>query len=107
MPQSSRAKQLYATVLGILDWRSARAPKKAAANAGKEGANGRARPFPGRAAGAGTLAVRHHRAGANYADHAAEMARRMNRPSTQIRTRSVSRPVIHQGTRSRPIPAPQ
>jgi 2-keto-4-pentenoate hydratase/2-oxohepta-3-ene-1,7-dioic acid hydratase in catechol pathway len=71
----------YATVLGILeDWRTARGVlKKAAATAGKS----RVKPLP--LARTKLLApVRWpsamYCAGANYADHAAEMARRMNRP---------------------------
>jgi 2-keto-4-pentenoate hydratase/2-oxohepta-3-ene-1,7-dioic acid hydratase in catechol pathway len=71
----------YATVLGILeDWRAARgALNKAAAAAGKS----RVKPLP--LARTKLLApVRWpsaiYCAGANYADHAAEMARRMNRP---------------------------
>jgi 2-keto-4-pentenoate hydratase/2-oxohepta-3-ene-1,7-dioic acid hydratase in catechol pathway len=71
----------YASVLGILaDWRTARgALKKAAAAAGKS----RVKPLP--LARTKLLApVRWpsaiYCAGANYADHAAEMARRMNRP---------------------------
>src|SRR5712672_2468676 len=74
-------KPAYATVLGILeDWRSAQAVlKKAAANAGKS----RHKPVPlGRAKLLAPIrwpsAI--YCAGANYADHAAEMARRMNRP---------------------------
>ena len=71
----------YASVLGILaDWRAARgALKKAAVAAGKS----RVKPLP--LARTKLLApVRWpsaiYCAGANYADHAAEMARRMNRP---------------------------
>ena len=71
----------YASVLGILeDWRTARgALKKAAAAAGKS----RVKPLP--LSRTKLLApVRWpsaiYCAGANYADHAAEMARRMNRP---------------------------
>ena len=71
----------YASVLGILaDWRAARGVlKKAAAAAGKS----RVKPLP--LARTKLLApVRWpsaiYCAGANYADHAAEMARRMNRP---------------------------
>lgn len=71
----------YASVLGILaDWRTARGLlKKAAAAAGKS----RVKPLP--LARTKLLApVRWpsaiYCAGANYADHAAEMARRMNRP---------------------------
>jgi len=74
-------KPAYATVLGILeDWRSAQGVlKKAAANAAKS----RAKPVP--LSRAKLLApIRWpsaiYCAGANYADHAAEMARRMNRP---------------------------
>jgi hypothetical protein len=74
-------KPAYTTVLGILeDWRSAQAVlKKAAANAGKS----RLKPLPlGRAKLLAPIrwpsAI--YCAGANYADHAAEMARRMNRP---------------------------
>jgi 2-keto-4-pentenoate hydratase/2-oxohepta-3-ene-1,7-dioic acid hydratase in catechol pathway len=74
-------KAAYATVLGILeDWRTARGVlKKAAASAGKS----RVKPVP--LARTKLLApVRWpsamYCAGANYADHAAEMARRMNRP---------------------------
>jgi 2-keto-4-pentenoate hydratase/2-oxohepta-3-ene-1,7-dioic acid hydratase in catechol pathway len=74
-------KPAYAAVLGILqDWRAAQPVlKKAAASAGK----GRAKPS---ALGRTKLLapVRWpsaiYCAGANYADHAAEMARRMNRP---------------------------
>jgi 2-keto-4-pentenoate hydratase/2-oxohepta-3-ene-1,7-dioic acid hydratase in catechol pathway len=74
-------KAAYASVLGILaDWRTAQgALKKAAAAAGKS----RAKALP--LSRAKLLApVRWpsaiYCAGANYADHAAEMARRMNRP---------------------------
>jgi 2-keto-4-pentenoate hydratase/2-oxohepta-3-ene-1,7-dioic acid hydratase in catechol pathway len=74
-------KPIYASVLGILaDWRSAQsALNKAAAGAGK----GRTKGLP--LARVKLLApVRWpsaiYCAGANYADHAAEMARRMNRP---------------------------
>src|ERR1700716_139176 len=71
----------YASVLDILDdWRTAQGVlKKAAANAGKSRIKalplGKAKLLP---------PVRWpsaiYCAGANYADHAAEMARRMNRP---------------------------
>src|SRR5262245_34314299 len=71
----------YATVLGILeDWRTAQGVlKKAAASAGKSKVKG----LPvGRAKLLAPLrwpsAI--YCAGANYADHAAEMARRHNRP---------------------------
>ena len=74
-------KPAYATVLGILnDWRAARGVlNKAAAAAGKS----RVKRLP--LARTKLLApVRWpsaiYCAGANYADHAAEMARRMNRP---------------------------
>jgi 2-keto-4-pentenoate hydratase/2-oxohepta-3-ene-1,7-dioic acid hydratase in catechol pathway len=74
-------KVAYASVLGILeDWRAAQAAlKKAAANAGK----GRVKGLPlGRTKLLAPVrwpsAI--YCAGANYADHAAEMARRMNRP---------------------------
>src|SRR5262245_40648462 len=74
-------KPAYATVLGILeDWRSAQGPlKEAAAGAAKT----RLKPVPlGRAKLMAPVrwpsAI--YCAGANYADHAAEMARRMNRP---------------------------
>jgi 2-keto-4-pentenoate hydratase/2-oxohepta-3-ene-1,7-dioic acid hydratase in catechol pathway len=74
-------KPAYASVLGILDdWRAAASGlKKAAANAGKSGVKG----LP--LARAKLLAPVQwpsaiYCAGANYADHAAEMARRMNRP---------------------------
>jgi len=74
-------KAAYATVLGILeDWRTAQGVlRKAAAAAGKS----RIKPSP--LARTKLLApVRWpsaiYCAGANYADHAAEMARRMNRP---------------------------
>src|SRR5262249_55818210 len=74
-------KPAYATVLAILeDWRAAQPVlKKAAAGAGKS----RLKALP--VARAKLLApVRWpsaiYCAGANYADHAAEMARRMNRP---------------------------
>jgi 2-keto-4-pentenoate hydratase/2-oxohepta-3-ene-1,7-dioic acid hydratase in catechol pathway len=74
-------KTAYASVLGILaDWRAAQgALKKAAAAAGKS----RVKALP--LSRAKLLApVRWpsaiYCAGANYADHAAEMARRMNRP---------------------------
>jgi 2-keto-4-pentenoate hydratase/2-oxohepta-3-ene-1,7-dioic acid hydratase in catechol pathway len=74
-------KGAYATVLGILeDWRTAKgALRKAAAAAGKS----RVKALP--LARTKLLApVRWpsaiYCAGANYADHAAEMARRMNRP---------------------------
>jgi 2-keto-4-pentenoate hydratase/2-oxohepta-3-ene-1,7-dioic acid hydratase in catechol pathway len=74
-------KAAYATVLGILeDWRTAQgALKKAAANSGKS----RVKALPlGRAKLLAPVrwpsAI--YCAGANYADHAAEMARRMNRP---------------------------
>jgi 2-keto-4-pentenoate hydratase/2-oxohepta-3-ene-1,7-dioic acid hydratase in catechol pathway len=74
-------KGAYASVLGILqDWRAAQgALRKAAANAGKG-------TVKGLALGRTKLLapVRWpsaiYCAGANYADHAAEMARRMNRP---------------------------
>jgi 2-keto-4-pentenoate hydratase/2-oxohepta-3-ene-1,7-dioic acid hydratase in catechol pathway len=71
----------YATVLGILeDWRAAQgALKKAAAGAGKS----RVKPVPLNRAKL-LAPVRWpsaiYCAGANYADHAAEMLRRMNRP---------------------------
>ena len=73
-------KASYATVLGILDdWRAAQgALKKAAAKAGKSKAS---RPLARTKLRAPVLwpsAI--YCAGANYADHAAEMARRMNRP---------------------------
>jgi 2-keto-4-pentenoate hydratase/2-oxohepta-3-ene-1,7-dioic acid hydratase in catechol pathway len=78
-------KPAYATVLGILeDWRSAQGVlKKAAAGAAKSGAKSRLKPVP--LSRAKLMApVRWpsaiYCAGANYADHAAEMARRMNRP---------------------------
>jgi 2-keto-4-pentenoate hydratase/2-oxohepta-3-ene-1,7-dioic acid hydratase in catechol pathway len=66
-------KQAYATVLAILeDWRAAQAVlKKAAAGAGKSRVKLLA-PIRWPSA--------IYCAGANYADHAAEMARRMNRP---------------------------
>jgi 2-keto-4-pentenoate hydratase/2-oxohepta-3-ene-1,7-dioic acid hydratase in catechol pathway len=71
----------YASVLGILeDWRASQgALKKAAANAGKS----RVKGLPlGRTKLLAPVrwpsAI--YCAGANYADHAAEMARRMNRP---------------------------
>jgi 2-keto-4-pentenoate hydratase/2-oxohepta-3-ene-1,7-dioic acid hydratase in catechol pathway len=74
-------KGAYASVLAILeDWRAAQgALKKAAANAGKGSVKG----LPlGRAKLLAPVrwpsAI--YCAGANYADHAAEMARRMNRP---------------------------
>jgi 2-keto-4-pentenoate hydratase/2-oxohepta-3-ene-1,7-dioic acid hydratase in catechol pathway len=74
-------KPAYATVLGILeDWRTARGTlAKAAAAAGKS----RAKALPlGRTKLLAPVrwpsAI--YCAGANYADHAAEMARRMNRP---------------------------
>ena len=74
-------KPAYATVLGILeDWRAAQPVlKKAAAGAGKS----RAKPSPlGRTKLLAPVrwpsAI--YCAGANYADHAAEMSRRMNRP---------------------------
>src|SRR5439155_18394979 len=74
-------KGAYATVLGILgDWRSAQgALKKAAASAGKS----RVKGLPlGRTKLLAPVrwpsAI--YCAGANYADHAAEMAWRMNRP---------------------------
>jgi 2-keto-4-pentenoate hydratase/2-oxohepta-3-ene-1,7-dioic acid hydratase in catechol pathway len=74
-------EEAYATVLGILeDWRAAeRALKKAAASAGKS----RQKPLP--LSRAKLLApVRWpsavYCAGANYADHAAEMSRHLNRP---------------------------
>src|SRR5260370_15127778 len=74
-------KAAYATVLGILeDWRTAQGVlRKAAAAAGKS----RIKPLPlGRAKLLAPVrwpsAI--YCAGANYADHAAEMARRMNRP---------------------------
>jgi len=74
-------KPAYATVLGIIeDWRSAHGVlKKAAAGAGKS----RAKGLP--LARIKLLAPLRwpptiYCAGANYADHAAEMARRMNRP---------------------------
>src|SRR5947209_14969310 len=71
----------YSSVLGILeDWRTAQGVlKKAAASAGKS----RAKPLPLHRAKL-LAPVRWpsaiYCAGANYADHAAEMARRMNRP---------------------------
>ena len=73
-------KASYATVLGILqDWRAAQgALKKAAAKAAKSKAS---RPLGRTKLLAPMLwpsAI--YCAGANYADHAAEMARRMNRP---------------------------
>jgi len=73
-------KASYATVLGILDdWRAAQgALKKATAKAGKSKAS---RPLSRTKLRAPVLwpsAI--YYAGANYADHAAEMARRMNRP---------------------------
>ncbi len=73
-------KASYATVLGILqDWRAAQgALKKAAAKAAKSKAS---RPLARTKLRAPVLwpsAI--YCAGANYADHAAEMARRMNRP---------------------------
>jgi 2-keto-4-pentenoate hydratase/2-oxohepta-3-ene-1,7-dioic acid hydratase in catechol pathway len=74
-------KAAYATMLGILeDWRGAQgALRKAAANAGKS----RVKGLPlGRTKLLAPVrwpsAI--YCAGANYADHAAEMARRMNRP---------------------------
>src|SRR4029077_15307822 len=74
-------KAAYATVLGILeDWRAAQAVlKKAAGNAGKS----RIKALPlGRTKLLAPVrwpsAI--YCAGANYADHAAEMAKRMNRP---------------------------
>src|SRR5258708_10856371 len=74
-------KAAYATVRGILeDWRTAQGVlRKAAAAAGKS----RIKPLPlGRAKLLAPVrwpsAI--YCAGANYADHAAEMARRMNRP---------------------------
>jgi 2-keto-4-pentenoate hydratase/2-oxohepta-3-ene-1,7-dioic acid hydratase in catechol pathway len=74
-------KAAYATVLEILqDWRAAQgALRKAAANAGKS----RRKGLPlGRTKLLASVrwpsAI--YCAGANYADHAAEMARRMNRP---------------------------
>ena len=75
------SKAAYASVLAILeDWRTAqRALSKAAAKAGKS----RAKPLPLKRAKL-LAPVRWpsaiYCAGANYADHAAEMARRMNRP---------------------------
>ena len=75
------ANNAYATVIAILeDWRTAQgALNKAAAKAGK----GRAKGLPlGRTKLLAPVrwpsAI--YCAGANYADHAAEMARRMNRP---------------------------
>jgi 2-keto-4-pentenoate hydratase/2-oxohepta-3-ene-1,7-dioic acid hydratase in catechol pathway len=74
-------KAAYATVLGILqDWRAAQgALSKAAAKAGKSRVKGvplkRAKLL---APVRWPSAI--YCAGANYADHAAEMARRMNRP---------------------------
>ena len=73
-------KASYATVLGILqDWRAAQgALKKAAAKAAKSKAS---RPLGRTKLRAPMLwpsAI--YCAGANYADHAAEMARRMSRP---------------------------
>src|SRR5262245_23160729 len=70
----------YATVLGILeDWRTAQGVLRKAAAAGKS----RAKALPlGRTKLLAPVrwpsAI--YCAGANYADHAAEMARRMNRP---------------------------
>jgi 2-keto-4-pentenoate hydratase/2-oxohepta-3-ene-1,7-dioic acid hydratase in catechol pathway len=74
-------KEAYASVLGILeDWRAAQgALKKAAANTGK----GRVKGLPlGRTKFLAPVRWPStiYCAGANYADHAAEMARRMNRP---------------------------
>jgi 2-keto-4-pentenoate hydratase/2-oxohepta-3-ene-1,7-dioic acid hydratase in catechol pathway len=73
-------KASYATVLGILqDWRAAQgALRKAAAKAANSKAS---RPLARTKLRAPVLwpsAI--YCAGANYADHAAEMARRMNRP---------------------------
>src|SRR6266568_9320682 len=73
-------KAAYATVLGILqDWRAAQGVlKKAAAKAAKSKTS---RPLARTKLRAPVLwpsAI--YCAGANYADHAAEMARRMNRP---------------------------
>src|SRR6266851_440112 len=74
-------KPAYASVLGILeDWRAAQGVlKKAAASAGKS----RIKSLPLKRAKL-LAPVRWpsaiYCAGANYADHAAEMARRMNRP---------------------------
>src|SRR5438067_1780061 len=74
-------KSAYASVLGILeDWRTAKGVlRKAAAVTSKS----RIKPFPlGRTKLLAPLrwpsAI--YCAGSNYADHAAEMARRMNRP---------------------------
>ena len=92
----------YATVLGILDdWRTAKGVlKKAAATAGKS----RVKALP--LARAKLLApVRWpsaiYCAGANYADHAAEMARRMNRPLEPIPTPRASRHGISSRRRGR------
>jgi 2-keto-4-pentenoate hydratase/2-oxohepta-3-ene-1,7-dioic acid hydratase in catechol pathway len=78
-------KPAYASVLGILaDWRSAAsALKKAAARAGKSGTKSRVKSLP--LAKTKLLAPVQfpsaiYCAGSNYADHAAEMAARDNRP---------------------------
>jgi 2-keto-4-pentenoate hydratase/2-oxohepta-3-ene-1,7-dioic acid hydratase in catechol pathway len=73
-------KAAYASVLGILDdWKAAqRALKKAAANAAKSKAGRPLNRTKLRAPVLWPSAI--YCAGANYADHAAEMARRMNRP---------------------------
>jgi 2-keto-4-pentenoate hydratase/2-oxohepta-3-ene-1,7-dioic acid hydratase in catechol pathway len=78
-------KPAYATVLGILaDWKSAAAAlKRAAARAGKSGAKSRVKSQP--LAKTKLLAPVQvpsaiYCAGSNYADHAAEMAARDNRP---------------------------
>jgi 2-keto-4-pentenoate hydratase/2-oxohepta-3-ene-1,7-dioic acid hydratase in catechol pathway len=72
---------VYASVLGILeDWRAAQGVlRKAAANAGR----GRVKGLPlkrARLLAPVQWPSAIYCAGANYADHAAEMARRMNRP---------------------------
>jgi 2-keto-4-pentenoate hydratase/2-oxohepta-3-ene-1,7-dioic acid hydratase in catechol pathway len=78
-------KAAYATVLGILeDWRAAQGVlKKAAATAGNSGIKSRVKGLPlGRTRLLAPVrwpsAI--YCAGANYADHAAEMARHLNRP---------------------------
>ena len=74
-------KAAYATVLGIIeDWKAAQGVlKAAAAKAGKSKAKGQ--PLARTKLRAPLLwPYTIYCAGANYADHAAEMARRMNRP---------------------------
>jgi 2-keto-4-pentenoate hydratase/2-oxohepta-3-ene-1,7-dioic acid hydratase in catechol pathway len=90
-------KAAYATVIGILaDWKSAQATlQKAAARAGKGGAKSRSKSEP--LAKTKLLAPVQfpsaiYCAGANYADHVAEMAARDGRPirTAKARRRGIS-----------------